>query len=150
VLTEQVKRCVNHSVLCWLATTDKDGMPNVSPKEIFTCWRNEFIIIANIASPGSLRNIKENGSVCVSFIDVLVQKGYKVKGNAEIVQDGHSSYEKMKAELEKMTLGKYPFMQVFAVKVKQVESIEAPSYFLFPEISEQERIKQAKKQYGMQ
>ena len=46
------------SVLCWLATVDDHGMPNVSPKEIFCCHGERELLIANIASPQSVRNIK--------------------------------------------------------------------------------------------
>ncbi|MEM6264941.1 MAG: pyridoxamine 5'-phosphate oxidase family protein [Bacteroidota bacterium] len=51
---------INRSVLCWLATASKEKIPNVSPKEIFTHFGGEKIIIANIASPQTVRNIHEN------------------------------------------------------------------------------------------
>lgn len=37
------------SVLCWLATVSHTLVPNVSPKEIFTLWDDERLLIANIA-----------------------------------------------------------------------------------------------------
>ena len=73
------------SILCWLATVDADGQPNVSPKEIFTVFDPEHLVIANIASPTSVRNIAVNPRVCVSFVDVFVQKGFKVLGTARNV-----------------------------------------------------------------
>lgn len=105
-------------------------MPNVSPKEVFTYWGNDRLIIANIASPGSVRNILTNPSVCVSFIDVLVQQGFKVKGTAAIVKSEQEGYEAMKAELEKLTGGKYPFNDVIVVGVEKIEAIVATSCFL--------------------
>ncbi len=36
MLTSDIKKYIDQSVLCWLATVSKDGIPNVSPKEIFT------------------------------------------------------------------------------------------------------------------
>lgn len=59
-------------ILCWLATVDADGQPNVSPKEIFTVFDSEHLVIANIAL-ASVRNIAVNPRVCVSFVDVFVQ-----------------------------------------------------------------------------
>lgn len=140
---------MGYSVLCWLATADSNNAPNVSPKEVFTFWGDDKIIIANIASPGSVNNILTNASVCVSFIDVLVQKGFKAKGKADILEEHHSGYDEMKAALEQLTLGKYPFRKIILVDVKHVEPIIAPSYRLFPEMTEQERVEQAKRQYGL-
>jgi predicted pyridoxine 5'-phosphate oxidase superfamily flavin-nucleotide-binding protein len=50
-LTEKIKESINKSVLCWLATATKEGIPNVSPKEIFSYYRANIILVANIASP---------------------------------------------------------------------------------------------------
>ena len=77
MFTKDVKRYIEHSVLCWLATSNKKAEPNVSPKEIFLRYDDTKILIANIASPKTIRNIKENPQVCISFINVFVQKGYK-------------------------------------------------------------------------
>ena len=78
MLSSEVQNSAAHSVLCWLATVDGNGQPNVSPKEIFAAFDTEHLVIANIASPSSVRNIEVNPLVCVSFIDVFVQKGFKV------------------------------------------------------------------------
>jgi predicted pyridoxine 5'-phosphate oxidase superfamily flavin-nucleotide-binding protein len=64
-------------VLCWLATVDEAGRPNVSPKEIFTAHGDDHLLIAHLASPGSVRNLRARPEVCVSFVDVFVQKGFK-------------------------------------------------------------------------
>ena len=57
----------------------------MSPKEIFAVFDSEHLVIANIASPTSARNIETNSRVCVSFVDVFVQKGFKVTGLARNV-----------------------------------------------------------------
>ena len=50
-LTKKIKDSIDKSVLCWLATVSIDGIPNVSPKEIYNYFETNNIIIANIASP---------------------------------------------------------------------------------------------------
>lgn len=60
-------------VLCWWATADEQGQPNVSPKEVFAVVDDQHLLIANIASPVSVRNIQHNPKVCVSIIDIFVQ-----------------------------------------------------------------------------
>ncbi|MFI0416312.1 MAG: pyridoxamine 5'-phosphate oxidase family protein [Candidatus Thiodiazotropha sp.] len=64
---------MNESVLCWLATSGEDGFPNCSPKEAFTFYEDDKIVIANIALPQSGKNIKANSNVCVSFINIFKQ-----------------------------------------------------------------------------
>ena len=82
MLTEDIKYYASKSVLCWLATVSAKGQPNVSPKELFVTEHDTHVLIANVASPTSVRNIRENPRVCVSFIDIFVQKGYKLQGIA--------------------------------------------------------------------
>ena len=52
-------------VLCWLATVDALGQPNVSPKEVFAVIDEEHLVIAHIASPTSVKNVLQNPKVCV-------------------------------------------------------------------------------------
>ncbi|MEL6255795.1 MAG: pyridoxamine 5'-phosphate oxidase family protein [Bacteroidota bacterium] len=61
---EEIKDYIDRSVLCWLATSSAENFPNVSPKEIFAFYGSDKIIIANIASPQSIRNIREHFDRC--------------------------------------------------------------------------------------
>ncbi|WP_260255466.1 pyridoxamine 5'-phosphate oxidase family protein, partial [Elizabethkingia anophelis] len=88
-----------------------DNIPNVSPKEIFS-YCNDKIIIANIASPKSVENIRMNKNVCISFIDIFVQKGFQIKGEGRIVTNKEADFENYKSILEEMTEGKFPFHSV--------------------------------------
>ena len=91
-LTTEIKESISKSVLCWLATVSDKKIPNVSPKEIFNYYGDDKIIVANIASPQTVRNIKQNENVCISFIDILVQKGFQVKGKAIIIEKNNAEF----------------------------------------------------------
>ena len=147
MLDETIIQYINQSVLCWLATSDKDNFPNVSPKEMFTFKGNDTLIIANIASPNSINNILENTNVCVSFVDVFVQKGIKIKGLAKIIYKNEADFDLKVKPLIKLYSDKFPISAVIEIKVQKVESIQAPSYFLFPEITEEQQIESAIKTY---
>lgn len=149
MLFPDVIKYIDQSILCWLATATSDAVPNVSPKEIFAHFGSDSIVIANIASPQSVKNIKENQNVCVSFIDVLVQKGYQVTGTASILKAGDRAFKECEEVLLKMTQGKYPFSSIIKIKVEKIKAILAPSYMLYPEITEKEKIDSAKKAYGL-
>ena len=146
---EEIKKYIDRSVLCWLATASAGGIPNVSPKEIFSFYGREQIIIANIASPQSMRNIRENNQVCLSFIDILVQKGFQLKGKAEIVKKTEPEFHEMEKVLLKMTGGKFPFFSIISITIQEVKPIIAPKYILYPETTEEEQIASAKKAYGI-
>ena len=146
MLTKEIKESIDRSVLCWLATSS-EGSPNVSPKEVFTYFGEKSIIIANIASPQTLRNIRRNNNVCISFIDVLVQKGFKIKGKAEIIKKTDARFHAMEKVLSKITEGKFPFSTITKITIGQAEKIIAPSYIFYPGTSEEEQIESAKKRY---
>jgi len=149
MLTEEVKKYMEQSVLCWLATASADNIPNVSPKEVFTYFGDSHIIIANIASPQTIKNIEENKNICLSFINVFVQKGYQIKGEARIVDKADYDFSELETPLLLITKGNFPFASITSILVKQVKPIIAPSYFLFPNITETDQIESAKNTYGL-
>lgn len=149
MLNTKVKEYIDKSVLCWLATSSTDNAPNVSPKEIFNYFDENHIIIANIASPQTVKNIKQNPNVCVSFIDVFIQKGYQIKGKGYIIDKKDESFSAMEAVLLKMTKGKFPFSTITKITVESIKPILAPRYILYPETTEEQQIESAKKTYGV-
>ncbi len=149
-LTAEIRQRIDKSILCWLATSSSNNIPNVSPKEIFSAYNSNQIIIANIASPESIINIRQNQNVCVSFIDILVQKGFQVKGTAKIIESTDSEFSNMEKILLKMTGGKFPFSSIINVIVEKAKPIIAPKYILYPETTEEQQIESAKKAYGIE
>lgn len=147
-MNEEIREYIKRSVLCWLATSNSHNEPNVSPKEVFAAY-NDFIIVANIASPNTVRNIKENRNVCISFIDIFIQKGFQIKGEAEIVSNESSDYLQMEEELLKITEGKFPFSSITKIKITQTKPIIAPKYILYPDTTEKEQINSALETYGV-
>lgn len=145
-----VLRCAEKSVLCWLATLGDDGFPNVSPKEIFCAADDRTLLVANIASPGTLKNILTNPSVCVSFIDVFAQKGFKVKGTASVVRAVDPGFVTDSIPLRVLAGERFPFSSLFRIEVQSVETILAPSYRLFPDTQESTQIESAMQTYGVQ
>jgi len=149
ILDANVRRLVDESVLCWLATSSAAGQPSVSPKEIFAVFKNDSIIIANVASPNSARNIKENPKVCISFVNVFTQRGYQIVGTAQDLRTGDDGFAEIEQLLLGITQGKFPFKSAFRVMAHEVAEIIAPRYRLFPETTEQDQIASAMISYGV-
>ena len=151
MLSSEITTTSRKSVLCWLATADTQGQPNVSPKEIFTFYGAEYLLIANIASPRSVRNIAANPLVCVSFIDIFIQKGFKVSGVALNIHKPDADYEKWAAPLDAIAGPKFPIRSVILIQATACEPILAPSYQLYPDkSSEQAQSASAMRAYGVQ
>jgi len=149
ILTEIVKKYLDQSVLCWLATTDEQGQPNVSPKEIFT-YHEDVILIANIASPNSVRNIKKNGKIALSFIDILVQKGYQVHGEAKVFNDTDNEYSHYAEKLKPMVGNKFKMHNIIVIEPFKVRPILVPSYQFYSDTtSDEKQIEAARKLYGL-
>ena len=148
-ISDEIKRCIDKSVLCWSATSSMDNIPNVSPKEIFSFYETDQIIIANIASPQTVKNIKANENVAVSLIDILVQKGFQIKGKAKIISKEHAEFKTMESVLVKMTGGKFPFQTITCITAEKVKPIIAPRYLLYPETTEEQQVEGARKSYGL-
>ena len=114
-------------VLLWLATTNNFGEPNVSPKELFLFKGRNKLIIANIASPKSVMNILENPNVCLSGIDIWKQKGIQCRGKAKILSPQKKRFKKVEQHF-------------IEIQITQHKEIEAPSYFYYPTIEEEDQI----------
>ena len=151
MINETIKKSIQSSVLCWLATVDDSGQPHVSPKEIFAAVDDTHIVIAHIASPHSVRNIANHHKVCLSFVDVFVQKGFKLQGLARIVKAVDPEYSTWAAPLLPMVEGKFKIPSVIVVAVKSVDPILAPSYRFYPEATtEHDQVASAMRRYGVQ
>ncbi|WP_325895279.1 pyridoxamine 5'-phosphate oxidase family protein [Grimontia sp. NTOU-MAR1] len=142
-----IKEYADKSVLCWLATVDADLMPNVSPKEIFIALGDNKLLIANVASPISEKNIRANNKVCVSFIEVFEQRGFKVKGMVRVIDAKSPEWTGYLAELRKLADERYPIKNIFEVNIESSVSIIAPSYFLFSETTPESQVEGALSAY---
>jgi hypothetical protein len=149
MLTADVLNYIEQSVLCWLATVDGEGWPNVSPKEVFAAYDEQYIVIADIASPGSVANVRQHPQVSVSFIDVFTQQGYKVRAMGRIVAPHEAEFAPMAAALAPRAEGAYTINHIICLVPKQVEVVMAPGYQYFPEISAAERREQTMAAYGV-
>lgn len=138
-------------VLCWLATVDARGQPNVSPKEVWAVRSASEIVVAHIASPNSLRNVIANPAVCLSAVDVFAQRGVKLSGRARVVLPADTAYADLAAPLLQRAGGRLPVRAVIVVRVSAAAPILAPSYLLYPDTTtEAGQIASAMRTYGVQ
>jgi uncharacterized protein len=145
--TEEFNDHLKRSVLCWLATIGEDGFPNVSPKEIFVS-SNGRILIAHVASPISVRNITGNPNVCVSFVDVFTQRGFKVTGRARILEPENPEFAEIAQPLKQIATERFPVRAVIEVEPLRLARILAPRYHLFADTTEAAQVGRAVRTYN--
>jgi predicted pyridoxine 5'-phosphate oxidase superfamily flavin-nucleotide-binding protein len=148
-INDAFRNDLENSVLCWLATVSEAGTPNVSPKEIFGLHDDQTLVVADIMSPVTVRNIRTHPIVCVSFVDVFRMRGFKVEGDAAIVPRDDAAFDEIGGGLLQKAGPDFPIRNAIRIRMTRVSRILAPSYSLFPHRSEEERMKSAYATYGV-
>jgi len=128
ILTADMKRVVDEQRLGFVATVCADATPNLSPKGTTAVWDDDHLVFANIRSPGTLANLRQNPNVEVNVVDPMVRKGYRFKGIASIVESG-PVYEKGIA-FYKDRGAMNPIREIVLVKVQTAKPIDSPAYDL--------------------
>jgi uncharacterized protein len=86
ILTDDMRRMVEEQQLGFIATVCSDGTPNLSPKGTTAVWDDEHLVFADICSPGTIANLRQNPAIEINVVDNLSRKGYRFKGTATILQ----------------------------------------------------------------
>ena len=105
--------------------------------------------MGHIASPNTVANVRDFLKVCLSFVDVLTQKGYKIVGKARILETGDESFDVAFDKLTAYFGQKFTILSVVEISGKSASPIIAPSYTLFPVTTESDMVDQALKSYGV-
>lgn len=87
-LTEDMKRVIREQRLGFVATVCPDGTPNLSPKGTTRVWDDDHIVFADIRSPRTIANLKQNPAIEINVVDWFTRKGYRFKGLAKVIESG--------------------------------------------------------------
>ena len=129
ILTADMQRVVQEQRLGFVATVCPDGAPNLSPKGTTLVWDDDHLVFANIRSPGTIANLRQNASVEINIVDPFVRKGYRFKGIAMILESG-DLYDKAIAFYEKLGSRVIIFREIVIVRVQRAQPIVSPAYDL--------------------
>ena len=106
ILSEEAKKIIAEVHPALIASASKDGKPNVSPKGSFQVLDDEHVVFADIASPRTMANLRENPQVSVIVYEPAARKGCRIWGKAEILESGDlvdafsSEFAKMKMKVK--------------------------------------------------
>jgi predicted pyridoxine 5'-phosphate oxidase superfamily flavin-nucleotide-binding protein len=117
-LSEEAKKAIAEIKPSLVATASAAGKPNVSAKGSLRVLDDESIVFADVASPRTVANIKENPQVSVICLDAAARKGCRVWGKGEILDSG-PIFDSMAEALAKRDM---KVKNVVKVAVEEVET----------------------------
>jgi len=88
ILTEHMKLVIRQQRLSYVATVCPDGTPNLSPKGTIAAWDDDHLMFADLRSPQTIKNLRQNPSIEVNVVDPILRKGYRFKGTAAVHRQG--------------------------------------------------------------
>ena len=128
VLTADMKRVVDEQRLGFVATVCPDGTPNLSPKGTTAVWDDDHLVFANIRSPGTIANLRQNPNVEVNVVDPFVRRGYRFKGIASILDVG-ALYDQALAFYRNRG-SRSAIAEIVMIRVNTAQPIDSPAYDL--------------------
>jgi len=87
-LTEELKKLIAEGMPAMVATADRTGRPNVSPKGSLRVLDDETLCFGDVASPRTTANLKENPKISILFFNPASRKGCRIWGRAEVLNSG--------------------------------------------------------------
>jgi len=102
-LSEKVKGTIAEIRPGMIATASKDGKPNISAKGSFRVLDDDHVVFADISSPRTIANLKENPQVSVLVIHPKSMRGCRIWGKGEILDSGEV-FDQMSKEFAERNL----------------------------------------------
>ncbi len=117
-MSDQVQEAINTVKPALVATADASGKPNVSAKGSLRIIDDEHIAFADVASPRTVANIKENSKVAIIVLGNDKHKGCRVWGTARVEDSGGIFDTFVKAMAERKMTPK----NVVVIDVEEIEA----------------------------
>ncbi len=126
MITQEIKDFLNLQKLGYVATVTSDGKPNISPKGTIIGWDSQTLAFADIRSPDTLKNLKDNPNIEIKVIDPLLRKGFLFEGQAQIIQEG-TVYDEILSYYRQNGI-RSPIASIVLVSVSTVSDVTSPLY----------------------
>ena len=117
-LTDEAKNAIREIRPSLVATASKTGKPNVSAKGSMRVLDDEHVVFADIVSPRTVANIKENPQVAVICLNAAERKGCRIWGQGSIFNSGEL-FDQLTAEYAEKNM---VVKNVVKVAVQEVET----------------------------
>jgi predicted pyridoxine 5'-phosphate oxidase superfamily flavin-nucleotide-binding protein len=126
ILTAEMQRVVGEQRLGFVATVCPDGTPNLSPKGTVAVWDDDHLVFADIRSPGTIANLRQNPAVEINVVDPIARKGFRFKGTAEIVEEGERLHRAVAFFRNRGMTS--PIRRIVKIRVERALAVTSPAY----------------------
>jgi len=139
-INADIESIIKQAILSFVATVNADGTPNLSPKASLTV-RNGVLYFADIASPGTMRNLRRNPAIEINVVDIFQRRGYRFRGRALILLPGNEEYL-MIADWVRATNGlEYPVDHVAKIETTSITPLLSPAHVFARPLRSQDEIR---------
>ena len=128
MISQEIKETIKKAKLCFVATINHDGSPNLSPKASLEVWDQCHVIFAHIESFKTIENLKSRPLVAINVVDFIKRKGFCLEGEATIFQHGTPEYDFIAEPIWKNHGPQYPVHCAVKVKVHSAGGLYSPAY----------------------
>ena len=125
-LTPEMQRLVAEQRLGFVASVCDDGTPNLSPKGTTAVWDETHIAFADIASPGTVTNLRRRPAVEICVVDPVSRRGYRFKGAATVYEQGAVFERGVAWYRERGSTS--PIRSIVLVRVERALPVISPAY----------------------
>ena len=143
LISSEIRNFVNYQKLGYVATVSADNTPNLSPKGTIIAIDESHLAFADIRSPQTIENLRQNSSIEINVVDPIHRKGFRFKGNGNITDKG-KQFEDILEQYKKNGV-KSKINAIVIVTVDTLHEVTSPSYDLG--ITEDELVLKWKKYY---
>ena len=148
-ITDEMARMIAELRLCYVATVTPDGRPNLSPKGSLRVVDGDHLAFADIMSPQTMRNLKENPYVEINIVHPFLRRGYRFKGRCDIFTEGET-FDLVANELWQREGKQYPVNAVVRIQVDTALPVRSPAYVFNKGIKEDDVRRIWLERYGVQ
>ena len=131
-----MKNIIDGTLLCFAATVNRDGSPNLSPKSTLKVFDERHLIFANIASPGTLTNLKSDARIEINCVDIFSRRGYRFTGTGSIHSSGTKIYMDVLIDVQREHGKTIPVFDAILVEVHGIKPIVSPAYHFVKGVNE--------------
>jgi predicted pyridoxine 5'-phosphate oxidase superfamily flavin-nucleotide-binding protein len=137
MLDGDMRALVSRTMLCFAATVNEDGTPNLSPKSSLRVHDDNHLIFANMASPGTVDNLRHNPAIELNCVDIFSRRGYRFTGRAAIYSGDDPLYLDLKREMATEHGDAIPVHDAVLVEVTEVKQVISPAYTFIEGVTEE-------------
>ena len=123
-----MRAIINETILCFAATVNQDGSPNLSPKSTLKVFDDNHLIFANIASPKTISNLKQDPRIEINCVDIFSRRGYRFKGRGIVHSIGSKIHSDLLLEIKNEHGKRIPVLDAVLIEILEAKQVLSPAY----------------------